>query len=141
MSRPFRSLEQSARARLVTPGYEELPLVVTLRYESADPLAVHIVFPAEVSADDTSVTWTFSRLLLEEGLEHPAGIGEVHLWPCGPTHTVVELHSPNGLAVVRFRTGQLQRFLHRSYGVVAPGMEDLGPEVERGLALLLGGVN
>lgn len=136
----YRTLEQSTRARLITPGYQELPIAVTLRYDSADPLAVHILFPIEVSADDEGVTWTFSRLLLEEGLRNPAGIGEVHLWPCGPTHTVVELHSPYGLAVVRFRTAQLQRFLHRSYGVVAPGMEDLGPAVERGLALLLGGV-
>jgi hypothetical protein len=136
----YRTLEQSARARLITPGYQELPLVVTLRYDSADPLAVHIDFPGDVSVDGEGVSWTFSRLLLEEGLENPAGIGEVHLWPCGPTRTVVELHSPYGLAVVRFRTAQLQRFLYRSYGVVAPGMEDLGPTVERGLAMLLGGV-
>jgi hypothetical protein len=135
-----RTLEQSARARLITPGYQELPLVVTLRYDSADPLAVHIDFPVDVSVDGEAVTWTFSRTLLDEGLDNPAGIGEVHLWPCGSTRTVVELHSPYGLAVVRFRTAQLQRFLHRSYGVVAPGMEDLGPAVERGLALLLGGV-
>lgn len=136
----YRTLEHSARARLITPGYQELPLNVTLRYDSADPLAVNIDFPVDVSVDGEAVTWTFSRILLEEGLEHPAGIGEVHLWPCGPTRTVIELHSPYGLAVVRFRTAQLQRFLHRSYGVVAPGMEDLGPQVERGLALLLGGV-
>ncbi|MGY1499458.1 SsgA family sporulation/cell division regulator [Streptomyces sp. QTS52] len=135
-----RTLEQSARARLITPGYQELPLAVTLRYESVDPLAVHIDFPVEVSVDGEGVSWTFSRTLLEEGLENPAGIGEVHLWPCGPARTVVELHSPYGLAVVRFRTAQLQRFLHRSYGVVAPGTEDLGPMVEQGLALLLGGV-
>ncbi|MDW4911296.1 SsgA family sporulation/cell division regulator [Streptomyces sp. ADMS] len=135
-----RTLEQSARARLITPGYQELPLAVTLRYEASDPLAVHIDFPVDVSVDGETVTWTFSRSLLDEGLEHPAGIGEVHLWPCGPTRTVVELHSPYGLAVVRFRTAQLQRFLHRSYGVVAPGMEDLGPLVESGLAALLGGV-
>ncbi|NEA62838.1 SsgA family sporulation/cell division regulator [Streptomyces sp. SID12488] len=136
----YRTLEQSARARLITPGYQELPLAVTLRYDSADPLAVHIDFPVDVSVDGEGVTWTFSRTLLGEGLDNPAGIGEVHLWPCGPTRTVVELHSPHGLAVVRFRTAQLQRFLHRSYSVVAPGMEDLGPMVEQGLALLLGGV-
>ncbi|MFI1355175.1 SsgA family sporulation/cell division regulator [Streptomyces sp. NPDC020898] len=136
----YRTLEQSARARLITPGYQELPLVVTLRYDAADPLAVNIDFPVDVSVDGEEVTWTFSRSLLEEGLDRAAGIGEVHLWPCGPSRTVMELHSPYGLAVVRFRTAQLQRFLHRSYGVVAPGTEDLGPAVERGLALLLGGV-
>ncbi|WP_055531533.1 SsgA family sporulation/cell division regulator [Streptomyces graminilatus] len=136
----YRILEQSARARLITPGYQELPLIVTLRYDSTDPLAVQIVFPREVSADGEAVTWAFCRTLLEEGLDSPTGIGEVHLWPCGPIHTVVELHSPHGLAVVRFRKAQLQRFLNRSYGIVAPGTENLAPAVERGLTLLLGWV-
>lgn len=56
-----RTLEHSARARLITPGYQELPLTVTLRYDSADPLAVNIDFPVDVSVDGEAVTWTFSR--------------------------------------------------------------------------------
>ncbi|MGW0713073.1 SsgA family sporulation/cell division regulator [Streptomyces sp. NPDC002643] len=135
-----RTLEQPTRARLVTPDYEELPVRATLRYTSADPYAVHIDFPASASMDDTGVTWTFARALLAEGLTTPAGIGDVHLWPCGPLHTVVELHAPYGMAMIRFDTASLRRFLRRSYAVVESGGEDLGPLLEAGLTSLLGGV-
>lgn len=134
------ALEQRARARLITPDYEEVQVRATLRYTPADPLAVHIDFPVGASTDDTAVTWTFARTLLAEGLTTPAGIGDVHLWPCGPAHTVVELHSPHGMAMIRFDTPSLRRFLNRSYAVVALGGEDLEPALDDGLASLLGGV-
>ncbi|WP_338898393.1 SsgA family sporulation/cell division regulator [Streptomyces sp. TG1A-60] len=134
------ALEQVARARLVTPDYDEVSVRTTLRYTPGDPLAVHIDFPAGASADDANVTWTFARTLLAEGLAAPAGIGDVHLWPCGPAHTVVELHSPQGMAIVRFDTPALRRFLRRSCAVVALGGEDLEPALDDGLASLLGGV-
>ncbi len=134
------ALEQRARARLITPDYEEIPVRTTLRYTPADPLAVHIDFPAGASTDDAEVTWTFARTLLVEGLAAPAGIGDVHLWPCGPSHTVVELHSPHGMAMIRFDTPSLRRFLRRSCAVVALGGEDLEPALDDGLASLLDGV-
>ncbi|BBC36542.1 hypothetical protein SGFS_078360 [Streptomyces graminofaciens] len=133
-------LEQPALARLVTPDYEEVPVRVTLRYTSADPFAVHIDFPPAASADDEGVTWTFARTLLAEGLTAPTGIGDVHIWPCGPTRTVVELHSPYGMAMILFGRAALHRFLRRSFTVVAPGGEDLEPVLDDGLASLLGGV-
>ncbi|MGW0825038.1 SsgA family sporulation/cell division regulator [Streptomyces sp. NPDC002845] len=131
------TLEQPARARLITPEYLELPVPATLRYDSTDPLAMHIDFPADTSADGECVTWTFARALLEEGLSMPAGIGDVHIWPCGPFRTVVEVHSPLGMAMIRFDTAALHRFLRRSYSVVAPGREDLEPALDRGLTSLL----
>lgn len=134
------ALEQSARARLITPDYEEVPVRTILRYTPDDPLAVHIDFPAGASADDADVTWSFARTLLAEGLAAPAGIGDVHLWPCGPAHTVVELRSPHGMAMIRFDTPTLRRFLRRSNAVVALGGEDLAPALDDGLASLLGGV-
>lgn len=134
------ALEQRARARLITPEYEEVPVVTTLRYTPHDPLAVHIDFPVGASADRENVTWTFARALLAEGLTTPAGIGDVHLWPCGPAHTVVELHSPQGMAMIRFDAPALRRFLRRSYAVVPLGGEDLGTALDDGLASLLGGV-
>lgn len=137
---PAASLEQPARARLVTPDHQEIPVRTTLRYTLAAPFAVHIDFPATVSLDDATVTWAFARELLEEGLTAPAGIGDVHLWPCGPAHTVVELHSPHGMAMVTFDTAALRRFLCRSHAVVEPGDEDLGPALDDVLASLLGGV-
>ncbi|WP_326582942.1 SsgA family sporulation/cell division regulator [Streptomyces sp. NBC_00481] len=133
-------LEQPARALVITPDYEEIAVRTTLRYTTEDPFAVHIDFPPGSSDDDANVTWTFARTLLAEGLVTPAGIGDVHLWPCGPAHTVVELRSPHGMAMIRFDAATLRRFLHRSYAVVALGGETLEPALDDGLASLLGGV-
>ncbi|MFF7446297.1 MULTISPECIES: SsgA family sporulation/cell division regulator [unclassified Streptomyces] len=133
-------LEQSAQGCLITTEEHELPVPTTLRYTSADPFAVHLDFPPRVSLDGETVTWTFARSLLEAGLRGPAGSGDVHLWPCGQARTVVELHSPCGLALLQFDTSALRRFLLRSYAVVAAGQEDVGAAVDRGLSSLFGSV-
>ena len=78
--------------------------------------------------------------LLEEGVRGPAGSGDVHIWPCGRTLTVMEFHSPLGMALLQFDTGALRRFLLRSYAVVAAGREDVGAALDRGLQALLGNV-
>ncbi|WP_314225162.1 SsgA family sporulation/cell division regulator [Streptomyces zaehneri] len=132
------TLEQPVRARLITAEDQELPVPATLRYDSTDPFAVHVDFPAEVSLAGEAVTWTFGRALLEQGVGGPAGSGDVHIWPCGPVRTVVEFHSPLGLALLQFETGALRRFLLRSYAVVAAGREDVGAAVDQGLEALLG---
>jgi hypothetical protein len=134
------TLEQPARARLVLATGEEISVPATLRYSSTEPLAVHIGFPAEVCLADEDVTWTFARTLLEAGLRGPAGAGDVHLWPCGDGRTAVELHSPCGMALLRFDTSALRRFLLRTYAVVGAGEEDLGDIVDRGLSALFGSV-
>jgi len=134
------TLEQPARARLITADDTELPVPATLRYTAGDPLAVHIDFPPEVSLDGSGVTWTFARELLEEGLRAPAGNGDVHIWPCGRARAVLEFHSPYGLALLQFDTAVLRRFLLRTYAVVAAGREDVGQAVDGGLTSLFGGV-
>ncbi|MFJ1969866.1 SsgA family sporulation/cell division regulator [Streptomyces sp. NPDC087903] len=134
------TLTQPARARLITAEDQELPVPATLRYASGDPLAVHLDFPPEVSLDGEGVTWTFARTLLGEGLDGPAGGGDVHIWPCGRSRTVLEFHSPLGLALLQFDTPALRRFLLRTYAVVANGEEELDAAVDRGLNSLFGGV-
>jgi len=134
------TLEQPAHGRLITADEQELPVPATFRYASADPLAVHLDFPPEVSLDGTGATWTFGRGLLEEGLRGPVGGGDVHIWPCGPARTVVEFHSPYGLALLQFDTAALRRFLLRTYAVVAAGQEDIGAAVDEGLSSLFGSV-
>ncbi|MFE6175518.1 SsgA family sporulation/cell division regulator [Streptomyces sp. NPDC056464] len=134
------ALEQPARARLITGEEREVPVPAKLRYASTDPLAVYLDFPGEVSLDGQGATWTFARGLLEAGLRGPAGDGDVHIWPCGEERTVVELHSPYGMALLQFDTSALSRFLLRTYAVVAPGEEDLEAVVERGLSALFDGV-
>jgi len=134
------TLEQPARARLITAENQELPVPALLRYDSTDPLALSVDFPPEVSLDGQGVTWTFGRALLEEGLRGPAGGGDVHIWPCGRSTTVVEFHSPYGLALLQFDTPALREFLLRTYAVVGAGQEDIGEAVEQGLSALFGGV-
>ncbi|MFD9884424.1 SsgA family sporulation/cell division regulator [Streptomyces alboflavus] len=134
------TLEQSARARLITPEGRERPIPVTLRYAASDPLAVQVTFPPEVSLDGAEVTWIFARGLLEEGLGAPAGTGDVHIWPCGRERTVLEFHAPHGLALVQFDRAALRRFLMRSYAVVGSGREEAVGDLDQGLTKLLGGV-
>ncbi|MFE0512305.1 SsgA family sporulation/cell division regulator [Streptomyces sp. NPDC058964] len=134
------TFEQPTRASLVTPEDREVPVPATLRYTSEDPLAVFIDFPPESTLDGACVTWTFARSLLDDGLSAPAGRGDVHIWPCGRTRTVLEFHSPYGLALLQFDTPALRRFLLRTYAVVPAGQEDLGAVVERGLSALFDGV-
>jgi hypothetical protein len=134
------AFDQPTRARLITSERYELTVPVVLRYDSADPLAVRATFAAEVSLDSTPAIWTFARELLASGLRTPSGHGDVHIWPCGRAQTVVELRSPDGVALVQFTTSALRRFLLRSYALVPAGREDLGPSLDRGLSALLGGV-
>ncbi|MFI7387878.1 SsgA family sporulation/cell division regulator [Streptomyces sp. NPDC049813] len=135
------TLEQPVRARLITaegPDGPERAVTVSLRYASADPLAVQLVFPAAVTLGGSDVTWEFARALLDEGLRLPSGAGDVHVWPCGRARTAVELHAPGGMAVVHFDTAALHRFLQRAYALVPAGEEDVTSVVDRALALLLG---
>ncbi|MFJ9820382.1 SsgA family sporulation/cell division regulator [Streptomyces sp. NPDC101151] len=134
------TIEQPAHARLITAEDEEVPVSATLRYTADDPLAVFVDFPPEATLGGDDVTWTFGRALLEQGLRAPAGHGDVQIWPYGRTRTVLELHSPCGLALLQFPTSALRRFLVNTYAVVAPGQEDVGAVVERGLSTLFGGV-
>ncbi|MGK3941608.1 SsgA family sporulation/cell division regulator [Streptomyces caeruleatus] len=134
------TFEQPVRARLITAENEHLPVPATLRYGSADPLAVCVDFPPEVCLDGQGATWTFARALLAEGLSGPAGGGDVHIWPCGRDATVVEFHSPYGLALLQFPTDVLRGFLLGTYTVVGAGQEDVEEAVERGLSALFGSV-
>ncbi|MFF5403192.1 SsgA family sporulation/cell division regulator [Streptomyces misionensis] len=134
------TIELPALARLITAEDQEIPVTATLRYTARDPLAVFVDFPAEAALDGEDVSWTFARSLLDQGLRSPAGRGDVQIWPYGRTRTVLEFHSPYGLALLQFPTTTLRRFLVRSYGMVAAGQEDMAAVVERGLTALFGGV-
>jgi hypothetical protein len=134
------TVEQPAVARLITAQDQEIPVAATLRYTAEDPLAVYVDFPAEAALHGQEVTWTFARTLLEQGLRAPSGHGDVQIWPYGGTRTVVEFHSPHGMALLLFPASSLRRFLARTYEVVSSGQEDVADVVERGLSALFGGV-
>ncbi len=135
----YVTLEQPTGASLVTATDHEIAIPATLRYTSDDPLAVHLDFPPHVTLDGEVTTWTFARVLLGEGLPASAGIGSVRVRPCGDSHTYVEFHTAQGVAVLRFAAADLTRFLARTYTVVAPDEETVGAELDHGLVALFGG--
>ncbi|WP_411141954.1 SsgA family sporulation/cell division regulator [Streptomyces sp. x-80] len=133
-----RVIDQAVQVRLIAtaPGPHAVPAV--LHYHLADPLAVRMSFPPEISLDGVAVDWAFARELLAEGLSSPAGRGDVRVRPCGPDRTVMEFHADEGIAMVQLDTADVRQFLTRSYAVVPAGREPAHLGVERGLAELFG---
>ncbi|GCD33532.1 hypothetical protein OEIGOIKO_01253 [Streptomyces chrestomyceticus JCM 4735] len=131
-------IDQAVQVRLIAtaPGSRTVPAV--LHYHPADPLAVRITFPPEISLDGAAVDWAFARELLADGLESPAGTGDVRVRPVGRGRTVLEFHVEDGVAMVQVDAADLRRFLDRTYQAVPAGRELL--DVDRGLAELLGDV-
>lgn len=131
------TVEESVLARLVTDASHGVPVPVTLSYDGSDPLAVRMVFPPEVSLHDGGVTWVFARNLIDRGLRAPAGTGDVHVWPLGRAQTMVELRSPDGLALLEFGTAALRRFLFHTYAAVSAEVENQDLDMDSALAELL----
>jgi hypothetical protein len=116
-------IEQAFQARLVAsaPRMETVP--ATLRYDREDPYAVSMAFPPPATLEGVEVSWAFARELLAEGVDGPAGIGDVRVRPYGYDRTVVEFHAPEGVAVVHIRTSELRLFLERAQRLVPAGRE------------------
>ncbi|BDM71135.1 hypothetical protein HEK616_46220 [Streptomyces nigrescens] len=131
-------IDHAVQVRLIatTPGPYGVPAV--LHYQPADPLAVRMSFPPEISLDGSAVDWAFARELLAEGVRAPAGRGDVRVRPCGPDRTVMEFHADEGIAMVQLNTVDVRRFLDRSYEAVPAGSELAHLGMDRGLAELFG---
>ena len=116
-----------------------MPLTAQLEYRAEDPYAVHATFDV---GPDGPVRWVFARDLLDEGLVHPVGDGDVHISPCvDPVgrHTVqIELSSSEGIAVLEASAEDLLRFLEQCYRLVGPGLESLHLDLDAALVRLLG---
>lgn len=123
--------------RLVVPGSASLPVLADLRYEIADPYAVHVAFHTGTS--DT-VEWTFARQLLTDGVTRPVGDGDVQVWPAPAAARPcvnLSLSSPSGRALFEVPLGDLVGFLSQTYNAVATGSEGDYVDLDAELALLL----
>ncbi|MEV6567868.1 SsgA family sporulation/cell division regulator [Streptomyces kronopolitis] len=133
-----RVIDQAVQVRLLATSPRSHPAPAVLHYQPADPLAVRMSFPPEISLDGTAVDWAFARELLDEGLRMPAGRGDVRVRPSGPDRTVMEFHSDEGIAMLQLKTSDVRRFLARSYRAVPAGSEMAHLGLERDLAELFG---
>jgi hypothetical protein len=106
-------------------------------YDPADPYAVTMRLEARCG----SVTWTFARDLLAEGIFAPAGDGDVQVWPClnnsGAAVVIVELCSPDGTALLQTPARAIQRFVSATYDAVPAGSESARVSIDDLVARLL----
>ncbi|WP_030983881.1 SsgA family sporulation/cell division regulator [Streptomyces sp. NRRL S-1813] len=131
-------IDQAVQVRLIATAFGPHAVPAVLHYQPADPLAVRMFFPPEISLDGSAVDWAFARELLDEGLRAPAGRGDVRVRPSGPDRTVMEFHAEEGIAMVQLKTADARLFLARSYEAVPAGGELAHLGMERGLAELFG---
>lgn len=113
--------------RLVVPDGAALKVAASLRYDTSDPYAVHVTFHTGGTGDDTQVVWTFARELIVDGLDAPAGVGDVRVWPVsgdGGTVVALALSSPSGEALFEVPRQALSDFLRRTCAEVPVGYED-----------------
>ncbi|GAA2309598.1 SsgA family sporulation/cell division regulator [Streptomyces caniferus] len=132
-------IDQAVQVRLIATTFGPHAVPAVLHYQPADPLAVRMFFPPEISLDGSAVDWAFARELLDEGLRRPAGRGDVRVRPSGPDRTVMEFHAEEGVAMVQLRTADVRLFLARSYDAVPEGGEVARLGMDHGLAELFGG--
>jgi hypothetical protein len=117
----------------------DVPVLVTaeLEYHTVDPYAVTALF----HTDAGQIRWVFSRDLLDEGLVHDVGDGDVQVAPgsvsLGEHCVQLRLSSPDGVAVLETPADVILEFLERSYALVPPGAESSYLDIDDGLATLL----
>lgn len=113
------------------------PMEVEFSYDPRDPYAVSLSF---VSAEPP-VRWTFGRDLLMEGMYEPAGDGDVHVFPSversGVAVVLMELVGPEGEALVKARTRELEPFVDDMCALVPPGTESAHLHVDEAIVAIL----
>lgn len=131
-------VQTEMQLRLTVP--EPAVVAARFRYDPADPYAVSATFHCEPEPE--TVTWTFARELLATGLDQPAGLGDVRVWP-SPWATLhgdqvtIALSSPDGEAVLEVPRKALCRFLRRTYALVPRGQETRYQDIDSTLNRLL----
>jgi hypothetical protein len=125
--------------RLVVPGGPSLPVLATLRYETADPWAVRVGFQTGGEGDGV-VEWMFARQLLTDGVARTVGEGDVRVWPStlDREHFInLAMASPSGSALFEIDRDALVEFLQQTYLAVPTGMEAEVVDLDAELAALL----
>ncbi len=131
------NLTHSLTLELIDATGAARPLEADLAYDTRDPYAVVACFGSPA----TRVCWVFGRSLLERGLFEPTGEGDIHIWPCldsyGRAVTIIELSSPDGVALMQANSNQVSDFLRETETLVPFGAEGLHTDVDRAIAQLL----
>lgn len=131
MASPASGCTARTTLHLVGPSsWTEVP--ATLVYDTTDPFAVRVRFGGRAGSaapasgtDEDGVEWMLGRDLLHAGLSHPAGTGDVRIWPARTAVDVLflELRAPSGHALFELTRSVVAEFLRESERLVPRGAE------------------
>lgn len=133
-SLPERELEPSGNyvsaaffVNLVLSPNESVPLPARFVYDKRHPFSVTLEFP---QPDSDGVTrWVFARELLEQGLRHPAGEGDVRIWPScrcsGRKDVRMLLRGSTDAVLVDVPHNPLQDWMEQTWEAVPSGEENV----------------
>jgi hypothetical protein len=118
-------------------GAEAAPVgthATTFRYFPDDPWAV--VF--DIAQGEGWVRWRFARELLADGVNAPAGQGDVIVFPAltGDAHVFLSLSSPTGSVTLRYKRRDIEHALDRCEHRVPEGSEHTAVNWDREWARL-----
>jgi len=116
----------------VTNGALTGPVRVAWLYTALRPHEILMRPITQRLAAGKSTDWLFARSLLLEGLEAPAGAGDVTIAPADSESLGVTLTSPEGTATLTFPIEAVRAFIARVYAQVPDGTEAavVGDEAE-----------
>ncbi|HEY1971383.1 MAG TPA: SsgA family sporulation/cell division regulator [Pseudonocardia sp.] len=109
---------------------QETPLLTRWSYRSDDPFAVMMSI---ARPSGRWIDWLMARDLIIEGLDQPAGIGDVQLTPFSDGEfdvLEVKIGDDEGFASLEFDRDLVERFLDASYDIVPVGAESTVIDVE-----------
>lgn len=113
---------------------QSAPVVTRWTYTSADPFAVGLAIR---TGPDRWVEWLVARDLVVEGLDTPAGVGDIRLSPQvvqGYDIVEIEIRSTDGRAVLEVDRDLLRHFVATTTEIVALGDESASTDLDRELA-------
>jgi Streptomyces sporulation and cell division protein, SsgA len=122
---------------VVAPADEPIRVPMVMRYDTADPYALHAAFQM---GDGDEVPWVFSRELVAVGVSSASGRGDVRVWPAvsdGRQVVCIALISPDGQALLEAATEDVVDFLSTTYSLCAPGDERQHLDMDGALRALL----
>lgn len=110
-----------------------------LIYDPTRPYTVKLSMTETPGA--APVVWIFARDLLAEGLERPAGLGDLIVWPDGERVMIKLFGQDRDTGEFNWQTGAMARrsvrhFLVKSYDLVPVGVEPKHLDIDAALAAL-----
>lgn len=104
---------------------------VALVWDEDLPLYAHLVFDGP-DANHEHIVWSFLRDLVADGVNSPAGLGDVQIYPHLSGRICVSLTPPDGELTLMCLRRELVDFVEDTYFRVPRGKEhdDLGVDAE-----------